>query len=583
MIEDGDKIVFEHNFKFVVLVVLTDDGVIIQQTRLNYSKILYKTEEDFWTTCLKFGADKILSSATDLAVNFIDKYTFGLAGLVKDLYYLYVYSINHTAQTATLSFSGVEEIEAGVEYEISVDYPIMYKFTAQDSLSDATYFSVIFKDMGDDFNAEIFGNSNAVNYTSSEGIQSMNLYLEPGEEIYIQMSSSSPFALKVDQTVNLFTWTVNEVDQKSNTICLQRGNKWDIGLKIDGVEVDNAIYSSDLAVTNGTLDLTEYPYITNPAEDSTYLYFYAIQDNTPMPLLVCVTHNFEFVFDVYNDNTYRFNWDTISSNSSEYFVINYKVTAGNMTKRAETEWVRASSSQSILDIVEQDMNYSGLEDVTIEILSVEFWHEDNAGDKDKRATIYNKNAEDYYNIEDQREQYQNFACDAMSVNALFGEGSGTAEDPYQISCARHLKNINKNTAVSDEAPYRLVVGDYILTENITLTGYWTPIASEQDCFSGSIDGNNKTISNININISNDTKETNFGFINQFNGTVKNLTLSNVNITGSVDNNKNIWVGAFAGYSRYLKIENCNVSGTINVSGNAVSIGGFTGQANNISA
>ena len=85
------------------------------------------------------------------------------------------------------------------------------------------------------------------------------------------------------------------------------------------------------------------------------------------------------------------------------------------------------------------------------------------------------------------------------------------------------------------------------------------------------------------NISNNTKETNFGFIKQFYGTVKNLTLSNVNITGSVDNNKNIWVGAFAGYSRYLKIENCNVSGTINVTGNAVSMGGFTGQASNISA
>lgn len=65
---------------------LTDDGVIIQQTRLNYSKILYKTEEDLWETCLKFGADKILSSATDFAIDFLDKYTFGLASLVKDLY-----------------------------------------------------------------------------------------------------------------------------------------------------------------------------------------------------------------------------------------------------------------------------------------------------------------------------------------------------------------------------------------------------------------------------------------------------------------------------------------------------------------
>ena len=88
---------------------LTDDGVIIQQTRLNYSKILYKTEEDLLETCLEFGADKILSSATDLAVDFLDTYTFGLASLTKDLFDF----------TETLYEEGQEEdVEANNEANI---------------------------------------------------------------------------------------------------------------------------------------------------------------------------------------------------------------------------------------------------------------------------------------------------------------------------------------------------------------------------------------------------------------------------------------------------------------------------------
>lgn len=500
-------------------------------------------------------------------------------------YYLYVYSINNTAQTATLSFSAVEEIKEGEEYDISVNYPIMYKFTAPDGLGKATYYSVIFKDMADDFTGKIFGSSNSINYMSSDGFQSMSLYLESGEDIYIQMSSSSPFTLKIDKAEDLFTWVIDTEEQETNTVCLQRGDKYTIGLKIDGVEVDKAIYSSDLALSAGNiLDLTEYPYITNPAEDSTYLYFYAIENNTPAPLMVCVTHNFEFEFDKYSNNTsYGFKWETISTDSSEYFIINYTVEAGGITSVRETSYIRSGSSQSIMNTVENTMNYSGIADVTVEITSVEFYIKDNSGDYVKRATIYNTESEEYDDMQDDREQFQNFTSGALKINILFDGGSGTVDDPYQISCVRHLKNINKNTAVSDEEPKRLVVGNYILTANISLSGYWTPIASEQDCFDGSIDGNNKTISNIKINISDSTAETNIGFIKQFYGTVKDLTLSNVNITGSVNNDKTLWVGAFAGYSRYLNIENCKVSGTINVKGNSVNMGGFTGQASNISA
>ena len=67
---------------------VTDDGVITIQTRTNYSKISYKTEEDLYETCDEFLGDKILSTVTDAAVDFLDTYTGGLASFFKDLFEL---------------------------------------------------------------------------------------------------------------------------------------------------------------------------------------------------------------------------------------------------------------------------------------------------------------------------------------------------------------------------------------------------------------------------------------------------------------------------------------------------------------
>lgn len=62
-----------------------DEGAIIFQTRINYGAIEYKTESDAWETCLQFYGDKLLSAASDIAVEFLDQYTAGLASIFKDL------------------------------------------------------------------------------------------------------------------------------------------------------------------------------------------------------------------------------------------------------------------------------------------------------------------------------------------------------------------------------------------------------------------------------------------------------------------------------------------------------------------
>ena len=100
----------------------------------------------------------------------------------------------------------------------------------------------------------------------------------------------------------------------------------------------------------------------------------------------------------------------------------------------------------------------------------------------------------------------------------------------------------------------------ILTDNITIPATksqdatskipdWDPI----DTFSGTFDGNDKTISGLYIV---NTAETFAGMFEQNNGTIRNLTLADVSVISSATN-----VGGIAGYSSG-SISGCSVSGSI---------------------
>ena len=109
-----------------------------------------------------------------------------------------------------------------------------------------------------------------------------------------------------------------------------------------------------------------------------------------------------------------------------------------------------------------------------------------------------------------------------------------------------------------------------LADNITLPevtdgdSNWMPIPN----FTGTFDGNNKTITGLTINQS---TTDNIGLFTSIaeNGTVKNLTLDNVDITAGSN------VGAVAGLNRGT-IENCSVSGSVTGSSNNSCVGGIAG-------
>lgn len=165
---------------------------------------------------------------------------------------------------------------------------------------------------------------------------------------------------------------------------------------------------------------------------------------------------------------------------------------------------------------------------------------------------------------------------ALGIN-LFGGGNGTSGNPYQISTVQHLKDIDK-LGFYDAGDGRFYTGAakyYKLTANITLAGNWTPISDTTfpSVFSGTLDGNGKTISGLT---STSSVAEYFGLFKMSSGTIKNLTLSSVNINKNVGSSNTITVvGAVAGSSNGT-IDNCTVNGNIAVSGKNTSVGGIAG-------
>ena len=105
-----------------------------------------------------------------------------------------------------------------------------------------------------------------------------------------------------------------------------------------------------------------------------------------------------------------------------------------------------------------------------------------------------------------------------------------------------------------------------LAADITLTGEWTPIGTEKQLYTGTFDGNDKTITGLTINQSGTDY---VGLICHLgsDGTVKNLTLENVDITGQA------CVGSVVGWNDGT-VAACTVSG--NVMGPGDTVGGVVG-------
>ncbi len=124
------------------------------------------------------------------------------------------------------------------------------------------------------------------------------------------------------------------------------------------------------------------------------------------------------------------------------------------------------------------------------------------------------------------------------------------------------------TAIASQADLQAIgnnlSGKYMLTQDILLSGTFTPIATDPDSpFTGTLDGAGFTISNLTVAV--ETNETAVGGLFGYNeGTVSNLILSNVNVlVDGIDPyaSSYTYAGAVAAVN-VGTVENCKVTGSV---------------------
>lgn len=153
-----------------------------------------------------------------------------------------------------------------------------------------------------------------------------------------------------------------------------------------------------------------------------------------------------------------------------------------------------------------------------------------------------------------------------SVTAVFDyfdAGSGTADDPYEISDICQVQNINN-----------YLDSYFLLTQDIDASGIsecnggagFTPVGDETDPFTGGFDGNGFKIMNLTINQPLENYVGLLGYSSD-GAIIQNVTLTNVNISGGNH------VGSLAGQNDG---EVLNSSGNGSVNG-SLYIGGLVGE------
>jgi hypothetical protein len=152
------------------------------------------------------------------------------------------------------------------------------------------------------------------------------------------------------------------------------------------------------------------------------------------------------------------------------------------------------------------------------------------------------------------------------VMGVFAGGSGTSQDPYQISTITQLQSANDYrdkyfTVTSD------IDASATSTWNSTGLVYrgFQPIGSDASPFTGYLEGNGHVVSGLTINRGSTSA---VGLFGRIDGAVKNLRLLNVSVVGDAH------VGGFAG--RIIgEVDSCSVTGSVSGGGDAV--GGLAGD------
>lgn len=138
-------------------------------------------------------------------------------------------------------------------------------------------------------------------------------------------------------------------------------------------------------------------------------------------------------------------------------------------------------------------------------------------------------------------------------------GSGTNSNPYQVADSDDL-----------EAVGHCLDSAFVQTQDISLSGTWTPIGTAAASFTGNYNGGGHTISGLAISDASVATGEPVGlFGRSFMATISDVTLANVDINVTHDN-----TGALVGSCEACTIDGVEVSGTVTSTGEFV--GGLSG-------
>ena len=162
--------------------------------------------------------------------------------------------------------------------------------------------------------------------------------------------------------------------------------------------------------------------------------------------------------------------------------------------------------------------------------------------------------------------------DGKTIAGGFAAGDGTQDDPFQIETAAQLAHFAKTVNEGEAYLYKYIV----LTADIDLANKeWTPIGNHSNPFKGNFNGDNHTVTGMQISGELDRVGL-FGECTKHNvnSAIKNITVKDSVICGIN------FVGAIVGYAEEINIENCRsigntINGKTDVGGICGKIGGYS--------
>ena len=162
--------------------------------------------------------------------------------------------------------------------------------------------------------------------------------------------------------------------------------------------------------------------------------------------------------------------------------------------------------------------------------------------------------------------------DGTAIADGFAAGDGTQDDPFQIETAAQLAHFAKTVNEGEAYLYKYIV----LTADIDLANKeWTPIGNHSNPFKGNFNGDNHTVTGMQISGELDRVGL-FGECTKHNvnSAIKNITVKDSVICGIN------FVGAIVGYAEEINIENCRsigntINGKTDVGGICDKIGGYS--------